>query len=64
MKELLKRSFELWYRKRWLKAICKENDRYNHLCQKTRCQHHILRTIVNQYNEVYDAGLTLEGNKK
>ena len=64
MEELLKKSFELWYKKKWLKAIDKEIDRYNHLRQKTKRQHHILSTMINRYNEIYGEDLTLGGKKK
>lgn len=63
MKELLKQSFEFWCKKRWLKAIDKEIDRYNNLYHKTKNQHHILSTMVNRYNEIYGENLELRGKK-
>ena len=63
MKELLKQSFELWCKKRWLKSIDKEIDRYNHFYQKTKRQHHILGAMINRYNEIYGEDLTLGGKK-
>ena len=48
MKELLKESFELWCKKRWLKAIGKEIDRYNHLHNKTKRQYYVLSTIKKE----------------
>ena len=63
MKELLKESFELWRKKRWLKAIGKEIDRYNNLHNKTKRQYYVLSTMVNRFNEIYGEDLTLVGNK-
>lgn len=63
MKELLKEYFELWCKKRWLKSIDKEIDRYNHLYQKTMRQHNILSTMINRYNEIYGEDLSLGGKK-
>ena len=63
MKELLKQYFELCCKKRWLKAIDKEVDRYNDLYDKTKRQHHILSTMINRYNEIYGEDLTLGGKK-
>ena len=64
MKELLKKSFELWCKKRWLKAIDKEIDRYNHLYQKTKRQYYVLSKMINRFNEIYGEDLTLGGKKK
>lgn len=63
MKELFKQSFELWRKKRWLKAIDKEIDRYNHLYQKTKRQHYVLSKMINRFNEIYGEDLTLGGKK-
>ena len=63
MKELLKQYFELCCKKRWLKAIDKEVDRYNNLYNKTKRQRHILSTMINRYNEIYGEDLTLGGKK-
>ena len=63
MKELLKQSFELWCKKRWLKAIDKEIDRYNNLYQKANRQHYVLSKMINRFNEIYGEDLTLGGKK-
>ena len=63
MKELLKQSFELWCKKRWLKAIDKQINKYDHLRQKIDRQYYALRAMINRYNEIYGDDLTL-GDKK
>ena len=63
MKELLKQSFELWCKKRWLKAIDKEIDRYINLYQKANRQHYVLSKMINRFNEIYGEDLTLGGKK-
>ena len=61
MKERLKQYFELWCKKRWLKAIDKEINKYDHLRQKMEHQYHVLREMINRYNEIYGDDLTLGG---
>lgn len=63
MKELLKQSFELWCKKRWLKAIDKEINRYNHLYQNTQRQHYVFSKMINRFNEIYGEDLTIGGKK-
>ena len=63
MKELLKQSFELWCKKRWLKAIDKQINKYDNLRQKMERQYYVLSEMINRYNEIYGDNLTL-GNKK
>ena len=64
MKELLKQSFELWCKKRWLKAIDKQINKYDNLRQKMERQYHVLREMINRYNEIYGDDLTLGGKNK
>ena len=61
MKELLKQSFELWCKKRWLKAIDKQINKYDHLRQKMERQYYVLSAMINRYNEIYGEDLTLGG---
>ena len=63
MKELLKQSFELWCKKRWLKAIDKQINKYDHLRQKMERQYYVLSAMINRYNEIYGDDLTLGGKK-
>ena len=63
MKELLKQSFELWCKKRCLKAIDKQINKYDNLRQKMEHQYHVLSAMINRYNEIYGDDLTLGGKK-
>ena len=63
MKELLKQSFELWCKNRWLKAIDKQINKYDNLRQKMERQYYVLRAMINRYNELYGDDLTLGGKK-
>lgn len=61
MKELLKQSFEFWCKKRWLKAIDKQINKYDNLRQKMERQYYVLSEMINRYNEIYGDDLTLGG---
>ena len=63
MKELLKQSFKLWCKERWLKAIDKQINKYDHLRQKMERQYYVLSEMINRYNEIYGDDLTLGGKK-
>ena len=63
MKELLKQSFEFWCKKRWLKAIDKQINKYDHMRQKMERQYYVLSEMINRYNEIYGDNLTLVGKK-
>ena len=63
MKELLKQYFKLWCKERWLKAIDKQINKYDHLRQKMEHQYNVLREMINRYNEIYGDDLTLGGKK-
>lgn len=54
MKELIKTSFELFCKKRWLKAIDKEIRKCNKLSAEHGRHKHILDRLVERYNELYD----------
>ena len=59
--KLLKQYFELCRKERWLKAIDKQINKYDHMRQKMDRQHHILSEMINRYNEIYGDDLTLGG---
>ena len=61
MKELLKQYFKLWCKERWLKAIDKQINKYDHLRQKMERQYRILSEMINRYNEIYGDDLALGG---
>ena len=61
MKELLKQYFKLWCKERWLKAIDKQINKYDHIRQKMDRQYYVLSEMINRYNEIYGDDLTLGG---
>lgn len=64
MTELIKRSFELWCKKRWLKEIDRSIDRYKKACAKAHREHYVMSALINKYNELYNENLwRAEGGK-
>ena len=54
MKNLLKQSFDLWVKMRWLKIIDKETDKYNKIEAKRKRQAHIVHSLWKRYKEIYE----------
>lgn len=59
MRELLKRSFDLWVKKRWLKTIEKETDKCNKLSKKLLIQKCVLNSLLDEYMKIYGEDLRL-----
>ena len=57
MAELLKRSFELFVKKRWLKTIDKETDKYNRLKRKLFRQQYVVNALLEEYMKKYGEDL-------
>lgn len=57
MDELLKRSFELFVKKRWLKTIDKECDKYNKIKSKLSRQQYVVNALLERYKEIYGEDL-------
>lgn len=53
MIDLIRERFELWVRHNWIKHINREVDKCNRMTRKTRAQAHIVRKMVERYNEIY-----------
>ena len=53
VKELFKRSFELWVKKRWLNEINKSVDRYNKYKDKAAREQYVLNSLIKEYNKIY-----------
>lgn len=53
MAELLKRSFELFVKKRWLKIIDKECDKYNKIKSKLFRQQYVVDSLLAEYKKKY-----------
>lgn len=50
--DLIKRTFDIWAKERWLRRIDKEVNKYNRMNDKTRRQAYAVRTLVDKYNEL------------
>ena len=57
MAELLKRSFELFVKKRWLKIIDKECNKYNKIKNKLSCQQYVVNSLLAEYKKIYGEDL-------
>lgn len=53
MAELLKRSFELFVKIRWLKTIDKECDKYNKIKSKLSRQQYVVNSLLAEYKKKY-----------
>ena len=60
MAELLKQTFELFIKKRWLKRIDKECDEYIRLKRCLNIQQNIVNGLVRKYEEIYGEDLRLQ----
>ena len=56
-KELCKRSFDLWVKKRWLKEIDRAVDRYKKTYAKADREHYVMQALIRRYNEIYNDNL-------
>ena len=57
MAELLKRSFELFVKKRWLKIIDKECNKYNKIKSKLFRQQYVVKALFAEYKKIYGEDL-------
>lgn len=57
MRKLLKQNFDLFIKKRWLKTIDKECDKYIKLTKKSNRQLHIVNALLKRYQELYGEDL-------
>lgn len=57
MAELLKRSFELSVKKRWLKIIDKECNKYNKIKSKLSRQQYVVNSLLEEYKKTYGEDL-------
>ena len=57
MLDLLKRSFDIFVKKRWLKEIDKAIDRHKKAQTKANREYYVLTKLVEAYNEKYNDNL-------
>ena len=60
-KDLLKRSFELWVKKRWLKKIDRAVDRYNKTKTEANYERYVIAVLLEKYKDKY--GEDIRGGK-
>lgn len=63
-KDLLKRSFALWVKKRWLNEINRAVDRYNKAKDKAARERYVVNTLIEEYNKRYHEDLGGSKNGK
>jgi hypothetical protein len=56
-KELMKRSFDLWVKKRWLKEIDRAIDKYKKTYAKATREHYVMNKLVEEYKKIYGEDL-------
>lgn len=54
LKKLLKESFELWVKKRWLKEIDRAIERYKKTYAKATREHSVMNRLIEEYKKIYD----------
>lgn len=57
IKKLLKESFELWVKKRWLKEINRAIDKYHKVQAKANREYYVMSKLIERYNEIYNENL-------
>lgn len=53
MRKLLKQTFELWVKMRWLKTIDKEIKKRRKYFFKYKRQEYVVNKLVDEYNKIY-----------
>ena len=56
-KELIKRSFDLWVKKRWLKEINRAIDKYKKTYAKATREHYVMNKLIEEYKKIYGEDL-------
>lgn len=57
---LIKESFELFVKMRWLKTISKETDKYNKIKEQLDRQRYVVNSLLEEYREIYGEDLRKE----
>ena len=53
MRKLLKQTFELWVKMRWLKTIDKAVKKRSKCFSKYKRQEYVVSELVKEYNKIY-----------
>jgi hypothetical protein len=57
LKQLIKESFELSVKKRWLKEIDRAIDRYKKTYAKATREHYVMSKLIEEYKKIYSEDL-------
>lgn len=57
LKQLIRETFDLWTKMRWLKMIDKETDKYLKYQQKLARQQSVVSALIKRYKEIYGEDL-------
>jgi hypothetical protein len=57
LKELIKQSFALYVKKKWLKEIDKAVDRYKKASNKAARERYVFNKLVEEYEKIYGEDL-------
>ena len=57
MIELIKRTYNIWCKKRWLKIIEREVDRYHRMNANIKVQRFVVNELIKEYNDTYNENL-------
>lgn len=63
MAELIKKSFELFVKKRWLRTIEKETDKYNKIKNTLLQQQYVVNSLLEEYKKMYGENLRAQSEK-
>ena len=58
MKELLKKTIDMWLQMRWLKSIEKENRKCRKAYEKYKRHHYVALKLMERYKELYPDTVT------
>lgn len=61
MRELFKKTFDLWVRTRWLKEIDKATKQYQNAKSKAEIKRYVLCKLLDAYRQKYN--VDLKGDK-
>ena len=62
-KPWIKKSFELFVKKRWLRTIEKETDKYNKIKNTLLQQQYVVNSLLEEYKKMYGENLRAQSEK-
>ena len=64
MLEILKKLFDLWCKKCWLKRIDREIDKYIKIEKQLDCQGHVVNALVDEFKRIHGVDLRRPKERK